>query len=115
MKKALGLCVLAPAFLLADAGESPAAGSIWQTILMLAVAVVFFYFILWRPQQKRQKEMQKKRESMKKGDQVTAMGIVGIIDDIKENTVILKMVDGSKIEMLKLAINEVAGKESVKS
>lgn len=112
MKKFFGFLGLIPAFLCADAGETQAAsgGSIWQTVMMLVIAVVFFYFILWRPQHKRQKAMQKKRSAMQKGDEVTAMGIIGTIDTIKEQTVILKMIDGSKIEMLKAAINEVKQK-----
>ncbi len=87
------------------------AGSFWQTLIMIGIAIVFFYFILWRPEQKRRKSMEQKRSAMKKGDKVTAMGIVGTIDRIKEQTVILKMVDGSKIEFVKAAITEVRAKE----
>lgn len=82
-------------------------GAFWQTLIMIAIAIVFFYFILWRPEQRRRKEMEKKRSGMKKGDKVTAMGIVGSIDSVKEQTVVLRMVDGAKIEMLKAAITEV--------
>jgi preprotein translocase subunit YajC len=89
--------------------EAPAArqGSFMQTIIMIAVALVFFYFILWRPEQKRRKAMEKQRSSMKKGDRVTAMGIIGTIDKIKDTTVIVKMVDGAKLEILKAAITDV--------
>ena len=44
---------------------------------------------------------------MKKGDRVTAMGLVGTVDKIEEKTVILKSVDGSKFEVVKAAISEV--------
>jgi len=88
--------------------------SFWQTLIMIAIAIVFFYFILWRPEQKRRKEMEKKRGAMKKGDKITAMGIVGTIDRVKEQTVIVKMVDGKTlIEFLKGAISEVKPKEEV--
>jgi preprotein translocase subunit YajC len=86
-------------------------GSFWQTLIMIAIAIVFFYFILWRPEQKRRKAMEQKRSAMKKGDKITAMGIVGTIDRVKEQTVIVKMVDGSKIEFIKAAITEVKAKE----
>lgn len=82
-------------------------GSFWQTLIMIAIAIVFFYFILWRPEQKRRKAMDQKRSSMKKGDKVTAMGIVGTIERVKDQTVIVKMVDNSKIEFVKAAITEV--------
>jgi preprotein translocase subunit YajC len=98
--------------LLAEEGETPKGqSSFWQTLIMIAIAIVFFYFILWRPEQKRRKDMEKKRGAMKKGDKVTAMGIVGIIDRVKEQTVIVKMVDGAKIEFLKGAISEVKSQE----
>lgn len=78
-----------------------------QTLLMIGVALVFFYFILWRPEQKRRKVMEEQRSAMKKGDKVTAMGIVGTVIRTKDTTVILQMVDGSKIEFLKAAITDV--------
>lgn len=78
-----------------------------QTFIMIGIALVFFYLILWRPEQKRRKAMETQRSSMKKGDRVTAMGIVGTVSRVQDQTVILKMVDGSKIEVLKMAISEV--------
>ena len=102
------LLLLAPgaAIFAQDSSASPA-GGISQTLIMIGIALVFFYFILWRPEQKRRKTAQQMRESMKKGDRVTAMGIIGKVDKIQEQTVILKMVDGAKIEFLKAAITNV--------
>ncbi|NGX62284.1 MAG: hypothetical protein K940chlam9_01781 [Chlamydiae bacterium] len=114
LKKFLSFCLLFSAAIPALAEEEEAvrsSGSFYQTLIMIAIAIVFFYFILWRPEQKRRKEMERKRSGMKKGDTVTAMGIVGILDKVKEQTVIVKMVDGAKIEFLKGAINEVKPKE----
>jgi preprotein translocase subunit YajC len=100
--------VALPAFA-QDAVEAPAekGQNIMQTVIMIAIALVFFYFILWRPEQKRRKTMEKQRSSLKKGDRVTAMGIIGTVSKIQENTVILKMVDGAKIEVVKAAITDV--------
>ena len=67
----------------------------------------FFYFILWRPEQKRRKASEQMRSSLKKGDRVTAMGIIGKVDRIQEQTVVLRMIDGAKIEVLKAAITDV--------
>jgi|ERR1700733_3035656 len=80
---------------------------LWQTMIMLTIAMVFFYFILWRPEQKRRKKMEDQRNSLNKGDRVTAMGIVGTVIRVQEHTVILKMYDGSKIEFLKGAITDI--------
>lgn len=91
----------------ADDAGSGKEGGLSQTLMILGMALVFFYFILWRPEQKRRKQVEKQRSSMKIGDRVTAMGIVGTLSQIQEATVILKMVDGSKIEMLKSCITDV--------
>ena len=93
-------------FLAQDATAS-SGGGMSQTLIMIGIAMVFFYFILWRPEQKRRKAAQALRSSLKKGDRVTAMGIIGTIDRLTDDTVVLKMVDGSKIEMVKAAITEV--------
>lgn len=79
-----------------------------QTVIMISTALLFFYFILWRPEQKRRKEMEVQRSSLKKGDKVTAMGIIGTVVRVQEHSVILKMYDGSKIEVVKGAITDVA-------
>jgi len=114
MKKFLALLPLLSTASLFAQGAPQARESNWiQTLIFAAVGIVFFYFILWRPEKKRRQALEKQRSSMKHGDKVTAMGIVGTIDKIQDRTVILKMVDGSKIEVLKGAISEVmsAGEE----
>ena len=89
------------------AQETASQSSLWSTIMMIGVALVFFYVILYRPEQKRRKAAEAMRSALKKGDRVTAMGIIGRIDRMTDHTVILKMVDGAKIEMLKAAITDV--------
>lgn len=95
--------------LLGDNGDAlpPRDQGLWQTVIMIGIAFVFFYFILWRPEQKRRKVIEAQRSALKKGDRVTAMGIVGTVLRVQDQTVILKMYDGSKIEVLKGAITEV--------
>jgi len=113
MKKTIALLAGMPASFLTSAvfadGAEPAQpqGSFMQTLIMIGIALMFFYFILWRPEQKRRKAMEQQRGSLKAGDRVTAMGIVGSVAKVQETTVILKMVDGAKIEVLKAAITDV--------
>lgn len=99
--------VFSGASLFADGGAAAPGGNLYQTGMMLVVALLFFYFILWRPEQKRRKQMEKQRSSLKKGDRVTAMGIVGTVARINETTILLKMTEGAKIEVLKSAITDV--------
>jgi preprotein translocase subunit YajC len=97
-----------PALIFAQDGDMPPRDQgIFQTLIMIGIAMVFFYFILWRPEQKRRKLIEEQRSGMKKGDKVTAMGIIGTVNKINDQTVILNMVDGSKIEVLKGAITDV--------
>lgn len=105
MKKLIPLFAF-PALIFAQDATPNAGGGMTQMILMIGLALVFFYLILWRPEQKRRKAAEAMRSSLKKGDRVTAMAIVGTIDRLTENTVVIKTVD-SKIEVLKAAITDV--------
>jgi preprotein translocase subunit YajC len=111
MKKFLPLLAI-PFFLSAQEAAPSQQGGMMSTLMMIGIAIVFFYFILWRPEQKRRKAADQMRSAMKKGDKVTAMAIVGTVDQIKDTTVVLKMIDGAKIEMLKVAITEVQASSS---
>ena len=110
MKKAFyfTLPLLLSATLFAEeAAPAARSQSMWQTLMMIGIALLFFYLILWRPEQKRRKKMEQQRSGLSKGDRVTAMGIIGTVVRLEESTVILKMVDGAKIEVLKGAISDV--------
>lgn len=96
-----------PAFAFAEDAAPNARSGMVSTLIMIGLAMVFFYFILWRPEQKRRKAAEKMRSSLKKGDRVTAMGIVGTVVRVQEQSIILRMVEGAKIEVLKAAITDV--------
>lgn len=100
------------AFLLLGEANPQGQGNLLQTFIMVGVALIFFYFILLRPEQKRRKLMEAQRSSMKLGDRIVAMNIVGKLDQIHDQTVTLKMADGSKIEVLKIAITDVKSDET---
>ena len=103
---------LLPASICFADGEAASQNNFFQSLLMIGIFVLFFYFLLWRPEQKRRKSAEEMRKSLKKGDKVTAVGIVGIIDKINDHTVILKMIDGNKIEVVKAAISDVQSESS---
>ncbi|PYL16265.1 MAG: preprotein translocase subunit YajC [Verrucomicrobia bacterium] len=70
--------------------------------------IVIMYFVLIRPQKKRQQDQQRLVSSLKTGDRVvTNAGIHGLIANVKETTVIVKVADNVKIEMEKSAISNV--------
>jgi preprotein translocase subunit YajC len=98
------------------APQAAAGGSMWQTLIMIGVIVLFFYFILYRPEQKRRKAMELKRSSLKKGDRVTAVGIIGVVQSLKDNSVVLRLVESGKVEVPRASITEVtAGAEEEKA
>lgn len=114
MKKTLSLLASAgfltaalPLFAEGEAAPNAGGGSLVQTVIMIAVALVFFYFILWRPEQKRRKQMEQVRSSLKKGDRITAMGIVGTVLKVQDKSVIISLYEGAKMEILKPAITDV--------
>lgn len=112
MKKCLSFLLLGSFFLnttlAAQTNEIPPPDqSFWQTFVMIAIALAFFYVILWRPEQKRRKAIEEQRSALKKGDRVAAMGILGTVVKIEDQTVILRMYDGAKIEFFKAAITDI--------
>ena len=69
-------------------------GGGWSMWVMLILIFVVMWFFMIRPQRKQQKELEKFRNSLKRGDKVvTAGGIYGTVDEIKDRTVLIK-VDG---------------------
>ncbi len=88
-------------FLQAAPGQSGG----WMSFLPFLLIIVVFYFFMIRPQMKRQKELRKYREGLKKGDKViTSGGMYGKVAEVKETRVVLEVADGVKIEFDKGAI-----------
>ncbi|MCL0062914.1 preprotein translocase subunit YajC [Peptococcaceae bacterium] len=82
-----------------------------MAILYIVALFALLYFLFIRPQRKRQKEHQKMISELKVNDEViTAGGILGTIVKIKEDTVVLRLIDNVKIELLKTAITQVTKK-----
>lgn len=78
------------------------------TILPLILMFVLFYFLLIRPQQKRQKAVQSMQSSLKKGDKiVTIGGLHGFIDSIDDTKAVIKCGDGSRLTYERSAIRDV--------
>ena len=79
-----------------------------QTLLPFLFMGVIFYFLLIRPQQKRQKQHRELLTGLKTGDRVvTSSGIHGLIANVKDTTFLLKVADNVKIEIDKSSITGV--------
>ncbi len=92
-------------FILLQASAPAAGGFDWSGIFMIVVLLAIFYFMMVRPQQKKQKEIKNFREALKVGDNViTAGGIYGTIRTLKDTYVILEVDKGISIRVDKGSI-----------
>jgi len=83
-------------------------GGIGSFFVPLIFIFIIMYFVMIRPQKKRQEQQQKLIVSLKSGDRVvTNAGIHGLISNVKETTVLVKVADNVKIEIDKSAITSV--------
>jgi len=90
-------------FLQAASGEGNS-GMLMQLLPFLLIIVVFYFFMI-RPQVKRQKELRKYRESLKKGDKVvTTGGIYGKVTEVKESHVVIEIANDVNIKVDKAGI-----------
>lgn len=90
---------------------APAAqGSGWSSMLMIVALIAIFYFMMIRPQQKKQKEIKKFRESLKEGDRVvTSGGLLGKIAGIKEDSFTVDLGNNIKVRVAKECVFPSAG------
>jgi preprotein translocase subunit YajC len=80
--------------------------SLWPMLVFLVVIFAMFYFLMIRPQRKRQKEQQAMMSALQKGDKIiTAGGIYGTIENVNEDNLVIKVEGGTT---LRVARNSVA-------
>ena len=93
---------------------NPSSPAFSMVLMVLLIAMI--YFMMIRPQKKKDKADREMRESLKVGDEViTIGGIIGKVEKITEKTVVISTTAGkNKIEFLKSAIASVSAKEATK-
>lgn len=97
----------------AASGGSPA--SMTPTLITFGLVFLIFYFLIIRPQNKRQKDTKRMLGALKKGDLVVTIGgIRGTISSIKEDAVVLKVDDNVKIQFSRSSISSVLDSKEVK-
>ncbi len=104
--------LISPAFAQA-AGAQP---SPYSPLIMLGVFFLVFWFFIIRPQMKRAKEHREMLSRLSKGDEVvTAGGILGKVDTIAEQFIVVEVADGMRIKLQRQAITAVLPKGTLKS
>ena len=101
-------------------GSSPAGapgqggGSGGVMIGYMVIIFALFYFMMIRPQQKREKERRAMVDSIKAGDRVMFCGgMIGVVAAVKEQALTIKVSDTTKVEIVRSAVIRVLGKDEV--
>ena len=91
-------------------GAAPAGGVGGMLVPMILIMGIF-YFMLIRPQQRKEKERKRMISELKSGAKVMfSGGIIGVISNVKEHTFMIKIADGVKIEVARGAVSQVIEK-----
>jgi preprotein translocase subunit YajC len=78
----------------------------------LALMIFVFYFLMIRPQQKREKQRRAMIENIKSGDRVVfAGGFIGIVANVKERTFTIRIADNVKVEVARSSVSQVLAKD----
>lgn len=94
-----------------EAAKGGLMGGSWGTIIMMVVLILIFWLFFIRPQSKRQKELQRKREAMTEGDKViTAGGIHGKISKVLDKEFVIEIAKDVQIRVDKSSVY-VAGED----
>ncbi len=97
----------------AQAGAAPAVGGGIASFLPLVLMFVALYFLMIRPQMKRQKETKAMLEALAKGDEVvTQGGVIGKITKLGETFVNVEVANGVELQVQRVAIIQVLPKGS---
>ena len=92
--------------------DTNAGSPVGATVIMLIAMVAIFYFMMIRPENKRKKEAEQMRSSLKVGDEISTIGgIVGTVVDVKEDKFVIETsADRVRVELMKWALstNETA-------
>lgn len=92
----------------AGAGSASQSGSFVQMIITFGLIFVVMYFLIFRPQKKKEQETKNMIDALKKGDKVVTIGgIHGVVSSTKEKTIVVKVDDNTKIEFNRTAIATV--------
>jgi preprotein translocase subunit YajC len=97
----------------APTGAPP--GGLMQTFVMIGLFIAIFYFLLLRPQQKKQKEHQAMLGKLATGDEVvTTGGILGRIVEISDNFITLEISEGVRIKVQRFHVTSLVPKGTLK-
>ncbi|MDT4762663.1 preprotein translocase subunit YajC [Sphaerochaeta sp. PS] len=94
-------------------GAASSTGSMMTTFVTFGLIIVIFYFLIIRPQKKRDKDTKEMLSSIKKGDKVVSIGgIHGTVITVKETSVVVKVDDNTRLEFSRSAISSIVNRKA---
>ena len=87
-------------------------GGMWPMLIFLVLLFGLMYFVMIRPQRKRQQEQQNLMQELRRGDKVvTAGGIYGVIESVSEDSIVLKVESGTTIRVARSSVTGRRGEQ----
>lgn len=101
------------------ANAAPAAlpeASPFQFPIMMLILFAIMYFLMIRPQKRREKERKEMLDNVQSGSRVLlTSGIIGQVTNVKENTVVIRIAENTKVEAVRAAISQILEKDEIPS
>ena len=101
------------------ANTAPAASpeaSPFQFPIMMLILFAIMYFLMIRPQKRREKERKEMLDNVQSGSRVLlTSGIIGQVTNVKENTVVIRIAENTKVEAVRAAISQILEKDEIPS
>ena len=88
----------------------------FQTLTLIVPMLAIFYFLLWRPQQQRAKQLRTQVDNLRRGDTVVTAGIVGRVvkaSDKEDPEILVEIADNVQVKVLKASLSDVRPKAQV--
>ncbi len=82
----------------------------FQTLTLIVPMLAIFYFLLWRPQQQRAKQLRQQIDGLRRGDTVVTAGIVGRVvksSNAEDPEILVEIADNVQVKVLKSALSDV--------
>ena len=98
----------------APAAAAPAGGSPFGMLITMGLIFAIFYFMMVRPQQRKEKERRKTIDNMRAGKKVIfAGGFIGTVAEVREHTFLIEIAPGTKVEVARGAISGLLDENTV--
>jgi preprotein translocase subunit YajC len=103
-------------FTLAEVAPAAPAGGGGNMLVMMALMFGVMYFLVIRPQKRRERERKAMIANVKSGDRVMlASGILGEVTNVKENSLLVKIAENTKVEVVRGSISQVLAEDETPS